>query len=88
MSLDHNYRLASHLKNFPKGFPGGVWKLKSEKFTYYLEQFVPDVCALKPNRTRTSPARSYTPNEAKAKKCPEIKSQVARMPQKHGKMMP
>ena len=27
MSLDHSYRLASHLKNFPKGLPGGVWNL-------------------------------------------------------------
>ena len=66
MSLDHNYRLASHLKNFPKGFPGGVWKLKSEKFTYYLEQFVPDVCALKPNQ-KNKPNQNFTSQESQSK---------------------
>ena len=28
LSLENSYRLTSHLKNFPKGFPGGVWNLR------------------------------------------------------------
>ena len=93
MSLDHSYRLTSHLKKFPKGFPGGVWKLKSEKFTYYLEQFVPDVCALKLKEQNQTEAEFHQPGvtlqmKQKAKTCPEIKNQVARVPSQGGKVMP
>ena len=92
MSLDHSYRLTSHLKHFPKGFPGGVWNLRvsnshiSSNSLYQMS--VHSNQTNNPNQTRTSPARSHTPNETKAKRCPEIKSKVTRVPPKDGKVMP
>ena len=74
LSLDHSYRLTSHLKNFPKGFLGGVWKLRvsnshiSSNSLYQTS--VHSNQTNKPNQTRISPARSHTPNETKGKDMP------------------
>ena len=65
----------------------------SEQFPHWLKQFIPDVCALKPKEQNQTEAEFHQPGvilqmKQKAKRCLEIKSQVARVPQKCGKVMP
>ena len=82
---------ASHLKNFPKGFPGGVGNL--EWAIHILAWTVCTRCLC----TQTKPTNQTKPElhqpgvtlqrKPKAKWCPEIKSQVSRVPQKDGKGM-
>ena len=108
LSLDHSYRLTVIWKFFPRGSQVGCGNL--EWAIHILARTVCTRCLCtqtnptKPNWTRTSPARSHTPNEMKdaqkskakwqectkkmVKWCPEIKSQVARVPPKDGKLMP
>lgn len=64
----------------------------SEQFPHWLKQFISDVqhtnqknkTKLKQNFT----SQSHTPMKQKAKRCLEIKSQVARVPPKCDKVMP
>ena len=92
LSLDHSYRLTVIWKFFPRGSQVGCGNL--EWAIHILARTVCTRCLCtqtKPTNqteTRTSPARSHTPNVKKAKRCPEIKSQVARVPPKDGKLMP
>ena len=96
----HSYRLTSQKKIFfffcfSKGFPGGVWKLRVRNFHISLTSlYQMSACSKqtnKPNQTRTSPARSHTPNETKGKEMPrnlKKKKKVAGVPPKDGKVMP
>ena len=84
--------IGDYLKNFPKGFPGGCGNL--EWAIHILAQTVCTRCLC----TQTKPMNQtesefHQPGvtlqtKQKAKRCPKIKSQVARVPHKDGKAMP
>ena len=92
LSLDHSYRLINHLKFFPRRSQVGCGTL--EWASHILAQTVCTRCLC----TQTKPTNQTKPEfhqpgvtlqmKQKAKRCPEIKSQVARVPPKDGKVMP
>ena len=72
----------SHLKNFPKGFPGGVWTLRVSNSHISSNSLY----QMSVHSNQTEP-ELHQPGvtlqmKQKAKRCPEIKSQVARVPPK------
>ena len=92
MSLDHSYRLTSHLKHFPKGFPGWVWNLRVSNSHISLNSLyqmsVHSNQTNKPNQTRTLQASSHTPNETKSKEMPRNQKPSDKVPPKDSKVMP
>ena len=96
LSLDQSYRLTSHLKVFPMGSRVGCGTL--DEALAILAQAVCIKCL----HSQTKVTKPNSPNQTKpelhqlevtlqikqmAKTCPEIKSQIARLSPKGGKVM-
>ena len=94
--LDQSYRLTSHLQVFPVGSQVGCGNLEEA-----LAILAQAVCTRCPH-TQTKVTKPNSPNQTKpelhqlevtlqikqtAKTCPEIKSQIARLSPKDGKVM-
>ena len=69
LSLDHSCRLTGHWNILFQGLPRWGVETWRKCFSFYLEQCTRCLCAqtkpIKPNQTRTSPAGSHTPIQAK-----------------------